>query len=362
MSGVAGAGHLVIDLGAIAANWKRLSAAAPGARCGAPVKADAYGLGARQVVPALYRAGCRDFFVAHPGEALAIRDVVPGDARLFVLHGLAAAAEEMAAAGIIPVLSTAAQLRDALALAERRGGLGVALHVDTGMNRLGLDMAEAGAMAGNLGKLRVELVLSHLACADIPGHPLNPLQLDRFRDVIRHFPGVTHSLANSSGIFLGPDYHFGLVRPGAALYGINPLTGKANPMRPVVRLSAPVLQVRRVDAPGTVGYGAEHAVAGPAVIATVAVGYADGYPRALGGRGIALIAGTRVPIAGRISMDLITLDVTALPPGTVQPGSEAVLIGEGLDVDELGALAGTIGYHILTSLGPRYTRSWVDHA
>lgn len=362
MSGVAGAGHLEIDLGAIAANWKTLAAAAPGARCGAPVKADAYGLGARHVVPALYRAGCRDFFVAHPGEALAIRDVTPADARLFVLHGLAAAGEEMAAAGIIPVLSTTTQVKDALALAEKHGGLTAALHVDTGMNRLGLDMAEAASLAGNLGKLRVELVLSHLACADIPGHPLTPLQLERFRQVIRDFPGATHSLANSSGIFLGPDYHFHLVRPGAALYGINPLVNKPNPMRPVVRLTAPVLQVRRVDAPGTVGYGAEHAVGGPAVIATVAVGYADGYPRKLGGRGIALIAGKRVPFAGRVSMDLITLDVSALPPGSVQPGTEVVLIGDGLDPDEIGALAGTIGYEVLTSLGQRYSRSWIDHA
>lgn len=361
MSGVAGAGHLEIDLGAIAANWKMLAAAAPGARCGAPVKADAYGLGARQVVPALYRAGCRDFFVAHPGEALAIRGV-SADARIFVLHGPGEAPEDLAAAGIIPVLSTLAQVSTWSALGRKYGRLKAALHVDTGMNRLGLDMAEAKNLPGNLGDIDVVLVLSHLACADIPGHPLTPLQLDRFRRITGLFPGVTHSLANSSGIFLGPDYHFGLVRPGAALYGINPLADKPNPMRPVVRLTAPVLQVRRVDAPDSVGYGAEHAVAGPAVIATVAVGYADGYPRALGGRGVAVVAGQRVPIAGRISMDLITLDVTALPPGSVLPGTEVVLIGDGIDVDELGSAAGTIGYDILTRLGRRYIRTWTGAA
>lgn len=362
-SGIAGAARLEIDLGAIARNWRRLAQRAAPARCGAPVKADAYGLGAAQVVPALARAGCRDFFFAHPGEALAVRGLAP-DVHLYALHGPTAAVDEMAAAGVIPALNTLEQVavwRDAAKRAGRR--LQAALHVDTGMNRLGLPPADFELLArepDRLDGIDLVLVFSHLACADIPNHPLNAAQLAAFRRLRALFPGVPAALANSSGIFLGPEYCFDLVRPGAALYGINPLSDAANPMEPVVRLIAEVIQVRRVDAPDTVGYGAEHAVTGPSRIATVAVGYADGYPRSLGnGRGQALVDGERVPVVGRVSMDLITLDVSNLAEHRVQPGTEAILLGPGIDPDLIGTAAGTIGYEILTRLGPRYRRVYI---
>ncbi|WP_119418147.1 alanine racemase [Desertibaculum subflavum] len=363
-SGIAGAARLEVDLGAIARNWRQLADRAAPARCGAPVKADAYGLGAAKVVPALARAGCRDFFFAHPGEALAVRDLAPG-VRLYALHGPTAAVDEMAARGVVPTLNTLDQVavwRDAAARAGRR--LPATLQVDTGMNRLGLEPADFERLArepARLDGLDLLLVFSHLACADIPGHPLNAAQLAAFRRLRALFPAVPAALANSSGIFLGPEYSFDLVRPGAALYGINPLTGAPNPMEPVVRLVAEVIQVRRVDAPASVGYGAEHAVTGPSRVATIAVGYADGYPRSLGnGRGQALVDGERVPVIGRVSMDLITLDVSSLAEHRVQPGTEAILLGPEIDPDLVGTAAGTIGYEILTRLGPRYRRVYVE--
>lgn len=361
--GIAGAARLEIDLRAIGRNWRRLAERAAPARCGAPVKADAYGLGAAAVVPALARAGCGDFFFAHPGEALAVRHLVP-DVRLYTLHGPTAAIGEMAAAGIIPALNTPEQValwREAAARAGRR--LPAALQVDTGMNRLGLEPGQFEQLAREPGLLQgidPVLVFSHLACADIPGHPLNAAQLAAFQGLRALFPGVPAALANSSGIFLGSEYCFDLVRPGAALYGINPLTSAPNPMEPVVRLVAEVIQVRRVDAPSSVGYGAEHAVTGPSRIATIAVGYADGYPRSLGnGRGQALVDGERVPVVGRVSMDLITLDVSSLAEHRVRPGTEAILLGPEIDPDAVGGAAGTIGYEILTRLGPRYRRVYI---
>lgn len=362
-SGIAGAARLEIDLGAVARNWRKLADRAAPARCGAPVKADAYGLGAAEVVPALARAGCRDFFFAHPGEALAVQKLGP-EVRLYALHGPTAAVDEMAAAGIVPALNTPEQVAIWRAAATRAGRrLPAALQVDTGMNRIGLEPADFERLAREpalLDGVDLVLVFSHLACADIPGHPLNAAQLAAFRRLRALFPAVPAALANSSGIFLGPDYSFDLVRPGAALYGINPLTGAANPMEPVVRLIAEVIQVRRVDAPSSVGYGAEHAVTGPSRIATIAVGYADGYPRSLGnGRGQALVDGERVPVIGRVSMDLITLDVSSLAEHRVHPGTEAVLLGPEIDPDLIGTAAGTIGYEILTRLGPRYRRVYL---
>ena len=362
-AGIAGAARLEINLGAIVRNWRRLANQAAPARCGAPVKADAYGLGAAEVVPALARAGCSDFFFAHPGEALAVRGLAP-NVRLYALHGPTAAVDEMAASGIVPALNTLGQValwRAAAARAGRR--LPAALQVDTGMNRLGLEPADFERLAREpalLDGIDLVLAFSHLACADIPGHPLNAAQLTAFRRLRALFPSVPAALANSSGIFLGPEYCFDLVRPGAALYGINPLADATNPMEPVVRLIAEVIQVRRVDAPSSVGYGAEHAVTGPSRIATIAVGYADGYPRSLGnGRGQALVDGERVPVVGRVSMDLITLDVSSLAEHRVQPGTEAILLGPEIDPDLIGTAAGTIGYEILTRLGPRYRRVYL---
>jgi alanine racemase len=301
------------------------------------------------VAPALARAGCRRFFVAHLFEGLALRGLLP-EAEIYVLHGAPAGTEAAcAAAGIRPVLSTPAQV------AGWRDGP-AALHADTGINRLGLSSGEIERLAadGTLARLDLRLLMSHLACADSPGHPMNRQQRDRFAALRALLPAVPASLANSSGIFLGPDYCLDLVRAGAALFGVNPIPGAANPMRQVVTLRARILQVREIDAGESVGYGAAFSASRPMRIAVVPVGYADGYLRSLGGRAHAWVGGRSVPVVGRVSMDMITLDVSSLPDARV--GDEVELLGEQVTVDTLAAAAGTIGYEILTALGPRYHR------
>lgn len=361
---------LTIDLDALVANWRRLGGMAPNSECGAVVKADAYGLGAAKVGPALFAAGCRRFFVAHSTEALALRAAVP-DGTIHVLHGPAAGAEaELAAANLSPVLSTPGQIAAWAAEARRLGRkLPAAIHIDTGMNRLGLSEAEANVLAQDpraLDGLEIGFVMTHLACSDEPDHPLNQTQRERFAAWRRRFPGLKGSLANSAGIFLGTDFHHDILRPGIALYGSNPLDPAAGPRREasrmaeVVHLQGRILQVRSVDRGDTVGYGAGYIVEKPSRIATVAVGYADGFTRALSGRGSAVIRGrqghVRVPIAGRVSMDLITLDVSALDANDCVPGTPVSLLGGGIDIDEQAASAGTIGYELLTQLGRRYRR------
>lgn len=361
---------LHIDLDALVANWWRLGSMAPQAECAAVVKADGYGLGAAEVGKALQKAGCRRFFVAHSEEALALRAALP-DATIHILHGPTTGGEaELAAAGLTPVLSTPSQIEAWSALAKRLGRrLPAALHVDTGMNRLGLTEAEAYAVAtdpAHLEGIDLAFVMSHLACADEPDHPLNHRQAETFAALRQRFPNLKGSLANSAGIFLGPAWHHDILRPGIALYGANPLDPSAGPRREasrmaeVVHLQGKILQVRSVDRGMTVGYGAGYIVEKPTQIATVAVGYADGFSRALSGRGSAIIKGrqghVRVPIAGRVSMDLITLDVSALDASDCRPGTAVSLLGGGIDIDEQAALAGTIGYELLTQLGKRYRR------
>lgn len=361
---------LTIDLDALVANWRRLGSMAPGAECAAVVKADGYGLGAAEVGKALQAAGCRRFFVAHSEEALALRKALP-DATIHILHGPATGGEaELAAANLTPVLSTPGQIAAWAATANKLGRrLPAALHIDTGMNRLGLTDAEADAVAADLHRLEgidLGFVMTHLACADEPDHPLNRQQAERFAAWRQRFPNLKGSLANSAGIFLGPDWHHDILRPGIALYGANPLDPSAGPrreisrMKQVVHLQGKILQVRSVDRGMTVGYGAGYIVEKPTQIATVAVGYADGFSRALSGRGSAIIKGrqgdVRVPIAGRVSMDLITLDVSALAADDCPPGTPVSLLGGGIDLDEQASQAGTIGYELLTQLGNRYHR------
>ncbi|WP_300302339.1 alanine racemase [Ferrovibrio sp.] len=367
---------LTIDLDALVANWRRLGGMAPKAECAAVVKADAYGLGAAKVGPALFAAGCRRFFVAHSTEALALREAVP-EATIHVLHGPAAGAEaDLAAANLSPVLSTPGQIAAWAAEARRLGRkLPAAIHIDTGMNRLGLNEAEANVLVQDpsaLDGLDVQFVMTHLACSDEPDHPLNQAQRERFAAWRQRFPALKGSLANSAGIFLGADYHHDILRPGIALYGSNPLDPAAGPRREasrmaeVVHLQGRILQVRSVDRGDTVGYGAGYIVEKPSRIATVAVGYADGFSRALSGRGSAVIRGrqghVRVPIAGRVSMDLITLDVSALGADDCLPGMSVSLLGGGIDIDEQAACAGTIGYELLTQLGKRYRRVYKSAA
>jgi alanine racemase len=327
------------------------------------VKADAYGLGAAPVARALAAAGCRHVFVAHLAEGIAVRRAVGPGPMVAVLNGFAPGADEDA--GLVPVLNGLPDVEAHAAAAARRAGrpAPAILHLDTGMARLGLDAAEQDRLAedpGPLAGLDLRFVMTHLACADEPDHPLNAAQGRRFAAACaRLAPGVPRSLANSSGIFLGPGFGSDLARPGCALYGVNPTPGRPNPMRQVARLDAPILQVREVP-PGTpAGYGAAWVAQRPTRIATLPVGYADGFPRALSGRGaIGLLDGAPVPLVGRVSMDLTTFDVTGLP--AARPGALVTLMGEapGTTPDDLAARAGTIGYEILTSLGARYRRAY----
>ena len=356
---------LTVDLAAIVANWRRLRDLAGGAECAAVVKADAYGLGAARVAPALAAAGCRRFFVATIDEGVALRRDLP-DGEVMVLCGpLAGTEAEFAGHRLTPVLNTLEQVARWRAHAAGHGtALAAALHVDTGMSRLGLEAADLARLAddsGLLAGISPLLAMAHRAGAD-DDSPLNQAQRDVFVHLTAGLPATARSLAASSGIFLGADYHFDLVRPGAALYGVNPTPGQANPMAPAVRLEARILQVRDVDTPMTVGYGATHRVAGPGRIATAAVGYADGWFRSLGNRGHAMIGGTLVPAVGRISMDLTTFDLGGLPPDAAIPGAMIELMGPGHDVDAVAAEAGTIGYEVLTALGRRAARRYVGDA
>lgn len=358
---------LAIDLDALVANWRTLAARARPAACAAVVKADAYGLGADRVIPALAAAGCETFFVATLGEAYAARAVLAGPAPVYVLNGApAAAAAEMVRHRLCPVLG-ALDAIDAWAGFARASGraVPVALHVDTGMARLGLPPAELAVLAAEparLGGLDVRLVMSHLACADEPAHPLNARQRDTFTAARTVLPPAPASFANSSGVFLGAGWCHDLARPGAALYGVNPTPGAANPMRPVVTLRGRILQVRTIAAGDSVGYGASYRAAAPARIATVAVGYADGYFRSLGNRAAGSLGAVRVPLVGRVSMDLTTFDVSGIAPDVARPGAWIELIGPGRDVDAVAADAGTIGYEVLTALGRRYRRDYVGEA
>ncbi len=356
------AGTLTIDLDAIAANWRLLAGRAKPADCAAVVKADGYGLGAAQVARRLRDEGCRWFFVAHLEEAVALRRVVDRFP-IVALNGLLPGLErEFLAHDVLPALNDRAQIEAWRRLAAAEGRkLDAIVHIDTGMNRLGLDEAAVAALAQDatlLEGLTPRVWMSHLACADLPDHALNLEQRERFASALRRLPPATASLANSSGIFLGSAWHHDLVRPGAALYGINPTPWTANPMQAAVTLTGKILQIHKVDTGIGVGYGAEWRAARPSRIATVAAGYADGYLRSLKERSVVFAKGQRLPVVGRISMDLITVDVTdaAQPP---VPGDEVELLGPNIGADELGDRAGTIGYEILTQLGARYHRHYL---
>lgn len=359
-------GILEIDLGAIAGNWLKLRARlAAGVECAAVVKADGYGLGAQKVARALAKAGCRTFFVATIDEGLALRAALKR-AEIAVLNGLLPRTEgEFLDAGLIPVLNELGQIDAWRKAAPERGKKPAILHLDTGMSRLGIgrnDLALLQADPGRLSGVTLRLLMSHLACADEPEHPKNAEQLGKLRAARAFLPPLKTSLASSSAIFLGPEYHFDMVRPGAALYGVNPLSSGPNPMAQVIRLKGKILEVRDVDRAETVGYGAGHRLDRPGRIATISIGYADGWFRSSGPRTTAFVAGRQVPVVGRISMDLMTLDVTGIDPAQLYPGAFAELIGETNTVDIVAKRAGTIGYEVLTSLGRRYHRIYRGEA
>jgi len=357
-------GVLTVDLDAIIANWRKLEKTAVPAECSAVIKADAYGCGAEQVSRALSKAGCKTFFVATIEEARKVRGAVP-EAAIYVLGGyFQNTGEHYASINCRPVIGDLNELAEWDVFCRRTGWTGgAAIHIDTGMNRLGLTLAEAQAIIPriNAGDHGITLVMSHLVSAEQLNNPVNAKQLATFRGIASEFSGVPAALANSSGIFLGAPFQFDLVRPGAALYGVNPTPEADNPMQPVVDLKARIVQIRNVERGETVGYGGTWTARRPTKLAIIAVGYADGYFRAAssndGTRGAeAIVAGKRCPVAGRVSMDLIAIDITDLPPNAARRGHLVTLIGEGITVDELAHHFGTIGYEVLTSLGHRYAR------
>jgi alanine racemase len=357
-------GVLTIDLAAIEANWKKLSSLTLPVECAAVVKADAYGCGLDPVVRKLAKAGCKTFFVADVVEGRRVRAIAP-DATIYVLNGvMPGTAQSFADANLRPVINSTTELSEwdaFVSIKNWRGG--AAIHVDTGMNRLGISPDEAVALAPRLQSAShgFTLLMSHLACAEIPDHPLNERQIRMFREIRIMFRGLPSSLANSSGIFLGGTIYCDLVRPGVALYGSNPTPGRPNPMQPVVSLRGRIIQVRQIPRGETIGYGATFQFSRDSRVATVTVGYADGFLRsASSAKGKdpaqAIVAGRLCPIVGRVSMDLLTVDVSDLPDGAARRGGFVTLIGDDLDIDKVGTALGSISYEVLTALGKRYHR------
>ncbi|WP_432349478.1 alanine racemase (plasmid) [Shinella yambaruensis] len=356
-------GYLGIDLGALARNYEKLAAEVAPARAAAVVKADAYGLGAGRVAEKLYAHGCRHFFVAQFVEALRLRPLLAADAAVFVLNGLQPGNENACARdNIVPVVNSLEQWHAWSGMAKALGRtLPAVLQFDTGMSRLGVPPEERAALAGLVsagGGIDVLFLMSHLASADDAQSEQNEDQRAEMERVAAEFPGLDVCFANSGGIFLGKAYHGVLARPGIALYGGAPTTGRANPMEPVVSLDVAVVQTRSVPTGTRVGYGASHVTAGPARLATIAAGYADGLPRSLSGRGAAYCDGVRLPIVGRVSMDSITIDISALPEGRLTLGSRVEILGPNQGLEDVARDAGTIAYEILTGLGQRYRRQY----
>lgn len=359
-------GVLIVDLAAIQRNYAALRRAAGPAECAAVVKADAYGLGVRPVAQALAQAGCRTFFVATLAEAETLRAALP-DAALYVLDGLfpgtAAGFERIRAS---PVLGSLDEIGEWAARRPESGQapLPAAIHIDTGMNRLGVkpgDYRQLVAARAMIEALPLGLVMSHLACADTPEHAKNAAQLAAFAGIAAQLPAAPRSLANSAGVFLGADYAFDLVRPGIALYGGNPFSARPNPMEPAVGVFGRIAQLGEAERGESVGYGAVRTLTRRTRYIAVTAGYADGYFRALGSSdgadgACAWLGEHRLPILGRVSMDLVVFDVTDVPAESVRRGGFVELIGKRFTADDAAALAGTISYEVLTSIGTRYHR------
>lgn len=359
--------RLTIDLGAIVANWRAVAELCGKAKTSAVVKANAYGLGAAEAGRALAFAGCRDFFVATPAEGAHLRRTL-ADARIFVLSGVWNGVErDIFDSNLVPVIGSLEQLAFFRSCARSHP---YALYVDTGMNRLGLTVEEAATLAGDHAGPKPELVVSHLVCSDRPDHPMNHKQLESFQIVARLFEGIESSLSSSGGIFLGPDYHFDLTRPGIALYGGEAISDRANPMQPVAKAEARILQIRTVRKGDAASYGASHVFDRDSRVAIVGAGYADGWHRSMSGAGVVarqdgsagafgFVAGQRVPIVGRITMDLTMFDVGAIPENRIRTGDYIELFGNDIRLDDAARAAGTIGYELLTSLGERYVRRYI---
>jgi alanine racemase len=359
---------LTIDLGALVANWRALGERA-GTEAAAVVKANAYGIGIEPAVTALSRAGCRSFFVAHVSEGIRARSI-DRDAAIYVLNGLLPdQCDIYAQHELSPVLGSHEELLEWASF--RQGGANArpaALHVDTAMNRLGLWAGEglnlAREKAGAITAAGIGLVMSHFASSEDETDPANARQIAAFAEIAAAFPGLPASLKNSSGHFLRNCPSYELTRPGYALYGGNPTPGKPNPMRPVIGLESRILQIREVEAGVQVGYNGRWTAKRRSRLATICLGYADGYPRNASwtdtsSGGSAIIGGVACPFVGTVSMDLIIVDVTEVPIAEVKRGAPVTLIGGPLDLEAVGAGAKTIGYEILTSLGRRHARRYL---
>jgi len=359
-------GRLTIDLEAIAENWTFLkNKLSPEVECSAVVKADAYGTGQFRVAPALFETGCRTFFVAVPTEAIELRQILP-EAVIYALDGLFPQTGALLLEhDIRPVLGSIEELLEWAGLCKSAGrSFDAAVHVDTGMHRLGLSPAEFSAILNDpsqLGPFRPSLLMSHLACGPTPENPMNRRQLQLFREITEPFAHIPRSLANSAGVLMGTDYHFDLVRPGIALYGGVAIETEPNPMRPVAKVEARIMLVRDVPEGDTIGYDARFTAPKPLRNAIVAAGYADGLIRRAGSTdqrpgGFGMIGGHRVPILGRISMDMIALDVTDVPEDLLQRGAFVEMLGPAVAAADLAAYADTIDYEYLTSFGRRFQR------
>ena len=366
--------RVTIDLSAIADNWRGMARRSGKARTAAVVKADAYGLGIEDVGQTLYHAGARDFFVAVPAEGATLRAYAP-EARIFVLSGIWPGMEAtFFEHDLVPVIASQEQLVFWMSVVAEHGDHPCALHVDTGFNRLGLPLEDALALADDVSRpasFSPVLVLSQLACGDDPASSMNRQQLESFRRVSAAFEGIESSLSASAGIFLGPDYHFDLTRPGIALYGGEAVNGMDNPMRTAVTAEARILQIREARSGEAVSYGGTATLSRDSRLAVVSAGYADGYLRALSGSGVPLretgipgafgfIAGHKVPVVGRVTMDLTIFDVTDVPAGAISAGDYVELFGANMPLDYVARAAGTIGYELLTGLGLRYERRYID--
>lgn len=351
----------MIDLDAVAANYRMLAAKNSPAETGAAVKADAYGLGVRAIAPLLWEEGCRVFFVAGFDEGVTLRALLP-EAAIYILNGLVGPpARDFAAAGVRPILNDPGQIAVWSEYCREKGPQGCILHLDTGINRLGLTEKETVALAEDqtlLKPMELDYVMSHLACGDTPDHPMNAAQLKDFNRLRHLLPPAPASIANTAGILMGPEYDLHLGRPGVGIYGGNPFTDRPNPMTQAIELKARILQVRQVDAGASVGYGATWQAEGPRRIATVEAGYADGYFRNFDNCGFGFVGDVRVPVCGRVSMDLVTLDVTGAPEAETRPGETITLLGGPIDLDELTEAAGVGIYQLLSLLGARYDRQY----
>ena len=344
---------LTIDLAALKQNYQALTEKLSSAKLAAVVKANAYGLGVKEIATALSRLGCSKFFVASLEEGVELRHILP-KAQIYILHGvLTGTAKDLVANSLIPVLNSLEQIQSWQPHAKHT----TALHIDTGMSRLGLTPEEC-KKSQVLRLNNIDLVMSHLACAEDKSHPKNLEQITLFERLRNSIKSKHASLAASSGIFLGSNYHFDLCRAGISLYGINPTPLSENPLTRVISLQAKIIQIRCVDTPQTVGYGATHQFRRHTKIATLAIGYADGYMRSLGNSGIAYIEDYKVPVVGRISMDLTTVDVTAVPDSVLSSHTMVDLIGPNNPIDEIANQAGTISYELLAGLGNRIARNY----